>query len=111
MGGGTTRIRRILVLGRSHIGDCLLSTPAIRALRRRFPAASLDVAIPRSNRDLLAANPYVDGMIFRPRRGDWGGKMRFARRVRLGEYDLVVSFQEKSLLYGWVARYSGSLLL
>jgi lipopolysaccharide heptosyltransferase II len=107
-GGGTAATRRILVLGRSHIGDCLLSTPAIRALRRRFPAASLDVAIPRSNLDLLAANPYLDELIFRPRRGDWAGKMRFARRVRRRGYDLVVSFQEKSLFYGWVARCSNA---
>src|SRR5205085_5777525 len=98
----------MLVLGRSHIGDCLLSTPAIRALRRRYPAASLDVALPRSNLDLVSSNPYVDDVIVRPSRGDWPAKIRFAQRVRRRAYDLVVSFQEKSLFYGWVARYSGA---
>jgi lipopolysaccharide heptosyltransferase II len=102
------RVRRILVLGRSHIGDCLLTTPAIRALRRRFPDAGLHVAIPEENRDLLASNPYLDEILFRPRRDDWPGKTAFALAVRRHEYDLVVSFQEKSFFYGWVAGASGA---
>jgi heptosyltransferase-2 len=102
------RVRRILVLGRSHIGDCLLTTPAIRALRRRFPDSRLDVAIPEANEDLLKANPYVDSIVFRPGRWDWPSKLRFALEVRQREYDLVVSFQEKSVFYGWVAGVSGA---
>src|SRR5262245_9132508 len=100
------RVRRLLVLGRSHIGDCLLTTPALRALRRRFPDARLDVAIPRSNHDLLAANPNIDTLIFRPPRSRWAAKVRFAEQIRRGSYDLVVSFQEKSLFYGWATWWT-----
>jgi lipopolysaccharide heptosyltransferase II len=102
------RLRRILVLGRSHIGDCLLTTPAIRAVRRRFPEAWLDVSIPRSNSDLLAGNPHMDEILYRPPRSEWLAKARFVHTLRQRRYDLVVSFQEKSLFYGWAAGMSGA---
>src|SRR2546428_367772 len=38
--------RRILVVDLDNIGDLLLPTPAIRALRRSFPDATLDVLGP-----------------------------------------------------------------
>lgn len=106
--GGGQRYRRIMVLGRSHIGDCLLTTPALRALRLRFRDARLDVAIPRSNHDLLAGNPHLDDLIYRPVRSDWAAKARFFWQVRRRGYDLLVSFQEKSLFYGWLARASNA---
>lgn len=102
------RYRRILVLGRSHIGDCLLTTPALRALRGRFPDSRIDIAIPRSNRDLLEGNSRLDEMVFRPDLGDWAAKPRFALTMRRRRYDLLVSFQEKSLFYGWLAAFTGA---
>ena len=39
------RPRRILVARPDHIGDAILATPAIRALRRRYPDASVTFAV------------------------------------------------------------------
>lgn len=97
------RIERILVLNRNRIGDCLLTTPLLRALKRRFPEAELEVAIPESNRDLLATNPHVDRLIFRPRIRSWGAKACFAWGLRRRGYDLVLSLQEKSSFYAWTS--------
>jgi len=98
------RVERILVLNRNRIGDCLLTTPLLRALKRGFPGAELEVAIPESNRDLLATNPHVDRIIVRPRIRSWAGKARFGFRLRRRGYDLILSLQEKSNFYAWTAR-------
>jgi len=102
----TGDVRRILVLNRNHIGDCLLTTPMLRALKRRFPRAHIAVAVPASNRDLLVTNPHVDEIVIRPEIQSWAAKIRFALETRRGHYDLIISVQEKSKFYGWAAWYS-----
>ncbi|MFN3652864.1 MAG: glycosyltransferase [Armatimonadota bacterium] len=101
------QVRRILVLNRNHIGDCLLTTPMLRALKRRFPRAHLAVSVPSSNKDLLITNPHVDEIVVRPRTSSWGAKLRFALEMRDAQYDLIISLQEKSLFYGWATLFAG----
>lgn len=100
------KVRRILVLNRNHIGDCLLTTPMLRALKRRFPRAHVAVSVPEANRDLLVTNPHVDEIVVRPKIKSWVGKIRFAIEQRRQEYDLIISLQEKSKFYAWATRYT-----
>ena len=99
-------VRRILVLSRNNIGDCLLTTPLMRALKRRFPRAHLAVSVPAYNRDLLVTNPHVDELVLRPEIKRWAAKCRFAIEMRRGSYDLIVSLQEKSAFYAWATWYA-----
>src|SRR4029079_10607452 len=99
--------RNILVLNRIHIGDCLFTTPALRALRTGFPGARIVVTVPESNRDLFTANPNVDEILPRPRRG-LPAKREFVRAVRAQRFDLVLSFQERTLFYALAAQGSGA---
>jgi ADP-heptose:LPS heptosyltransferase len=99
--------RRILLLNRIHIGDCIFTTPAIRALRAAYPDASIVAVVPGSNADLFAHSPWIDDVMPRPVR-NWWRKLRFILSVRRQRFDLVVSFQEKSMFYGLTARFSGA---
>lgn len=99
-------ISRILVLNRNHIGDCLLTTPMLRSVKRRFPRAHVTVAVPASNQDLLVTNPHVDEILIRPEVGSWAAKFGFACQMRDRGYDLILSLQEKSLFYGWATYFS-----
>ncbi len=99
-------VKRILVLNRNQIGDCLLTTPLLRALKRGYPGAHLAVAIPEPRRDLLATNPHVDEIVIRPRRDRWVDKFQFAIDIRRRDYDLIISLQEKSLFYAWATYYA-----
>ena len=58
--------RHILVSLLSPIGDTLLATPALAALRRRFPEASLTVIVSASNAGILEGNPDVTDRILVP---------------------------------------------
>jgi ADP-heptose:LPS heptosyltransferase len=98
---------RILLLNRLRIGDCIFTTPAVRALRERFPKASITVVVPRENGALFAHNPHVDEVLPRPV-SSWTAKTAFIRDVRRRRFDLVVSFQEKSIFYALTARFGGA---
>src|SRR2546427_7824007 len=54
---------RILVVDLDNIGDVLLATPAIRALRRSFPDATLDVLVTNYTASVVAGNPHIDGVL------------------------------------------------
>ena len=52
-------VRRVVVVQLYFLGDTLLATPAIRALRARFPGASLEVVVKRRSAAALARNPHL----------------------------------------------------
>lgn len=54
---------RILLVRFSSLGDVLLMTPLIRALRARHPAATLTAVTKESWAPLLSANPHVDEVV------------------------------------------------
>lgn len=52
--------KKILVLQPDHIGDVLLATPMIHALRQRFPQAQIDVVIGEWAKPVLESNPDIN---------------------------------------------------
>ena len=54
---------RILLVRFSSLGDVLLMTPLIRALRARHPAATLTALTKQSWAPLLSANPHLDEVV------------------------------------------------
>ena len=55
----------ILVVKLSALGDIVLATPCLAALRARWPSARITVAVNRDFVPLLAACPHVDGLVVR----------------------------------------------
>jgi heptosyltransferase-2 len=53
----------ILVVRFSSIGDILLTTPLVRALKRRHPEARLVFATKRAFAPLLADNPHLTQVV------------------------------------------------
>lgn len=59
----------ILVVLLCPLGDTLFATPALRALRRRFPGANITALCWTSNEPLLRYNPHLDHVVACP--GGW----------------------------------------
>lgn len=55
--------RRILILNQNWLGDVLFSTPAIRALRRRYPEAHIACLAPRRAAEALSHNPHLNEVL------------------------------------------------
>ena len=76
--------KRILVIMLRRIGDVLLTTPALHALRKRYPDATIDFLTEPPCNEVLAGNPDVsEVLVFRK---EW----RWWLEVRRRKYDLVV---------------------
>ena len=103
--------RHILVSLLSPIGDTLLATPALAALRRRYPEATLTVIVSASNAGILEGNPDVTDRILVPPDGEGSTLRRFARAMRAinrtrDKYDLVVSLSAASSFVTFVSGLS-----
>ena len=53
-------LRKILVINLGGIGDLLLSTPALRALKNTYPAAHLSVLVSPRAGELAKRLPFID---------------------------------------------------
>jgi heptosyltransferase-2 len=60
---GASPIRRILVIEPWNIGDVILTTPLLRALRQRYPAATISLLAREYAQTLLAGSGLVDEVI------------------------------------------------
>lgn len=57
------KFSRLVVFSTTALGDFMLNTPAIRALRNRYPDARITLVANPRNRDLVSACPYVDDIV------------------------------------------------
>ncbi len=86
-------IKNILIINTTAIGDTLLSTPAIRAIREGFSDAGIAVLASPQARMVLKNNPRIDYIINHPGRVDFFYIFKLPgliRRLRRGRFDLVV---------------------
>jgi ADP-heptose:LPS heptosyltransferase len=98
--------RHILVGLLCPIGDTLFATPALAAMRRRFPRARITALVYRSNAGILSNNPDVDDRILAAPGEQQPGVLRFARGVdaiKRSEYDLMVNFSPAASFVGLLA--------
>jgi ADP-heptose:LPS heptosyltransferase len=56
-------VRRILIYKLDHLGDVLLATPALRAIRQRFPEAEIRIVVGEWSQTVLQNNPNVDDIV------------------------------------------------
>lgn len=97
-------MKRILVIATRQIGDVLLTTPLIRATRRRWPDAHIDVLGFDGQMGMLAGNPDINRAIPTPVRLGLKGGWRLARQL-WRRYDLALVSQpgDRAHLLGWIA--------
>jgi lipopolysaccharide heptosyltransferase I len=85
------RVRRLLIVKLSSLGDVVHALPAVAALRARFPALHLTWAVEARFAPLVRLQGAVDGVVELPRL-DWGAPGRAwwaAVRRALGELHAV----------------------
>lgn len=83
-------VNRILVVSSTAIGDTLLSTPALRAVRQRYPHAHIIAHFNINNLELFENNPHIDGII--PYHGGYKKFFRTISEFRKHRFDLVLIF-------------------
>jgi len=101
--------KRILVMRLDRLGDVILSTPVLEALRQRYPHAFIAMMVRAANQDILHGNPYLNEVIVYEKEGThhsvWG-TIRFARRLRRYAFDtaIVLHPSNRSHWIPWLAH-------
>src|ERR1041384_1312251 len=81
-------VRKVLVVRLRSIGDTVLATPSLFALKRFLPNAQVDILVEDWVAPVLDNHPYVDKVIALER-GGFIARARVARELRAANYDVV----------------------
>jgi len=83
-----SEVRKVLLVRLRSIGDTVLVTPSLFALKRFLPNATVDILVEDWVAPLLNNHPHVDNVIVLER-GGFMTRARVARELRAGNYDVV----------------------
>ena len=105
--------RNILVIDFGQLGDVVLSLPALRAIRERFPHARITIAVGKPAGEIVKLSGYANDVLEVDRVAlrdgvklvSIGRIFKFVGEVRKAKYDFVIdlhSLSETNLL-GWLS--------
>ena len=99
--------QRILLVQTAYLGDVILTTPLIRAIKQVFSQATLDVLVIPQTAGALANNSHIDQLIlFDKRRQKWPAFKDVLRILKARHYDLAIS-PHSSFTTGLLLKLSG----
>lgn len=104
-------INRILLIKIEHIGDLVLSTAAIRAIREHFPHSSITMLVNPYTKAIVDSDPHLDEVVVYDAQGIHKSlieKIRFIRNLRSKEFSLAIDLDTRSFLFTsvWLAYLS-----
>ena len=104
------RPKNVLVIKTCCIGDVLMATPMLSALREAFPAAKISLAVGSWSKSVVEGNPDIDDIIDC---GSIAGGRRFSlaeyfgvvRQLRVRQFDCCFVLERSALLTAlpWIA--------
>jgi len=102
------KLRRILIIGLSCLGDNLLLTPSIKKIKDAFPDASFDVIIGPRSVDFAIDNPWFSQyFVYNKKKG----LLKLIMKVRKNRYDLIVDFRNSLIPYFLRGKYKLTFFL
>jgi len=87
---------RILVRSTNWIGDAVMTTPALGAIRETFPSAEISIVANPVVGELFTHHPYCDRLIiFDKQKSHSGirGMLNFSRQLRRDRFDIAILLQ------------------
>ncbi len=100
-----TNIRKILVITLSNLGDIVLTTPVISALRREFPDSEITVMAGPKGAELFSGCQTVDKVILYDKHSSFIRKIRQVASLFRARYDLVADLRHTAIPYLIFPRY------
>ncbi len=85
--------KKILIVRLDRMGDVVLSTPVIKAIRGAYPESHIAMMVRTYSRDIVEGNPYLSEVIIYDKNGTHKGligNLRFIRELRNKKFDTVV---------------------
>ncbi len=90
------RIKRLLVRGTNWVGDAVMSVPALKEIRRRFPNAHITLLVRPWVQDVYAAVDFVDEVLLFDKAGihkGWAGMRHLCAGLRARRFEMAILLQ------------------
>ena len=100
-------IQRLLVRGTNWVGDAVMSVPALKEIRRHFPASHITLLVRPWVQDVYAAADFVDEILLYDKTGihkGWAGMRRLCAELRVRRFEMAILLQnaiEAALIAMW----------
>ncbi|MFH1581295.1 MAG: lipopolysaccharide heptosyltransferase II [Pseudomonadota bacterium] len=89
-------IKRLLIRSTNWIGDAVMTTPAIRAIRKNFPYAQISILTKSWAVPVFESSPYIDNILIYDDSGKHkglSGKLRLAKGLKQYGFDAAIMLQ------------------
>lgn len=83
--------KKILVVQLRRLGDVILTTPALSALKKRYPGAKLDFLVEAPGAEAVAGHPAIDEVLVYDATNALDS-LSWALKIRARRYDWVIDF-------------------
>ncbi len=101
-----SKVKRILVITLSNLGDIILTTPVIETLLKEFPSALLDVMVGEAGRRIFERREEISTVIIYDKKSSALAKFRLFLELRRKKYNLVVDLRHTVLPFVLGAKYN-----
>lgn len=100
-------MRNILVIKLRYIGDVLLATPTLRAIKEARPAVRVTMMVNRGTEGVLSGNPDIDEILVLDK-GSLAAQWRLIVELRRWRFDTVIDLTDgdRSAFLSWVSGAS-----
>ncbi len=101
--------KRILIIRLDRLGDVILSTPVLQALRQQFPHAHIVMMVRPACEDVVHGNPYLNDVIVYDKDGKHRNAwktIRFARKLRQHDFDTALVLHPSNRSH-WIPYLAG----
>lgn len=85
--------KKILVIKIGSLGDLILISPSLRAIRKEFPAAHLTLLTDQSSREIAAHCPWLDDILYLQKERYWSDIFKIRQRLVSRQFDTLIDFQ------------------
>lgn len=92
-----TKIKKILLITLSNIGDVVLTLPVYAALKKEFPEAKVTVLVGAAAEELFSWEPFIEEVIVNKKRASFYETFNMVMNLRKRKFDLIVDL--KNTLY------------
>jgi len=104
--------KKILIRGVNWIGDAVLTTPALKAIRKAFPDACISLLVKPWVAEIFRENPAPNEIIlYEERFNSISGKFKLARILRAKGFDTAILLQNAfdAALIAWLSGIPGRI--
>jgi lipopolysaccharide heptosyltransferase II len=93
------QVHNILLIKLERIGDVVLSTPAIRAIKSFFPDSNISIVVNLYTKPLIKNDPHINEVYTYDKRKSLKKKIHFIKELRRKKFDLAVDLGTRDLLF------------